>query len=56
MTEIIGLITGFFTFFSEVRWLIKTLQGTPEEHREALALTLEIEAEKFAESGRPTWD
>lgn len=54
--EIVSLILGFFKFFDEVKWLIKTLQGTPVDKQQKLIASMQVEAENFRKTGRPTWD
>lgn len=52
---ILTFISGFFTFFSQVKWLIQTLQSTPAEQQQALIVSMQSEAENMKKTGRPTW-
>jgi hypothetical protein len=54
--EVIAVISGFFKFFSEVKWFIQKLEGTPQEQREALLKAMQKEADNFKKTGRPEWD
>lgn len=56
MTEALAIITGVFQFWNQVVWLVKLLQGTPEADREKLVAQMQSEAEKLAQTGRPSWD
>lgn len=55
-TAILGVISGVFKFWDQVMLLVKILQGTPEEHHEAIMAAIALEAEKFKQTGRPEWN
>lgn len=55
MASILPIIAGIFKFWDEIIWLIKTLQGTPEAHRQEITARIMKEAEEFEKTGRPTW-
>lgn len=48
---IIGLISGFFTFFPEVVALIKSLQATPLEKRQQAIAAVHAAIKKTSETG-----
>lgn len=53
---IIALISGFFKFFDQVKWLIQTLQKTPAEKHAELLAKMQKEADAYAQPGsRPQW-
>jgi hypothetical protein len=56
LLEIVGLIGGILKFWDQVTWIVRTLQGTPEEHRQAIVESMQKEAEAYAKTGRPHWD
>lgn len=56
MTEFLAILTGILKFWDEVTWLVKQLQGTPEEHREKIQIKIGEEFKDFKRTGRPTWD
>lgn len=53
--EIVSLIVGLFQFPKELLALIRFLQSTPEEHREAAAKAVAESMDKFKSTGRPDW-
>lgn len=53
--SILSLIIGILQFPSAVTALIKSLRETPEEQREALIKSIQMEADNFQKTGRPTW-
>ena len=55
MTEVLTIISGIFTFWSEVTWFVKLLQATPAEQQDALIAAMQKEAATTAATGRPTW-
>lgn len=49
------LIKGILAFPDAMLRMVRALQGTPEQHREALVSAIQVQADSFAKSGRPTW-
>lgn len=54
--EFLGIISGILTFWKEVKWLVKLLQGTPQEHKDAIFQKIQLEAEQFKKTTRPSWE
>lgn len=52
---ILKLLPSIFKFFDEVSSLIKMLKGTPEEHHDKIMTSVQTEAAKYQDTGRPTW-
>lgn len=50
---VLELINGFFKFSNEIASLIRTLNGTPEEHRAKIMESIKLQAEQFSKTGRP---
>lgn len=50
------LITGILKFPDAILKIIRILQGSPQEHHDAILKSLANEARKFEDMGRPTWD
>lgn len=56
MSEFLAVLAGVFKFWDQVTWLVKTIQGTPEDHRQAIIASIRAEAENFEKEGRPSWN
>jgi len=54
-SAILEIISGALKFPGQVLALVRLLKDTPEESREKIMIAMQKEADKFAESGRPTW-
>lgn len=53
--EILGIIQGAFTFWKQLVWFIKLLQGTPLEQHDKLITAIQKEVDDFKQTGRPSW-
>ena len=53
--EILTIVSGIMKFWSEVVWLVKFLQKTPEEKKQEIMAKIKTEAENFEQTGRPSW-
>lgn len=56
ITDILAIIKGVLQFPGTILEFIKLLQKTPEEKHDDLMKQIQVEAKKFQETGRPTWD
>lgn len=53
---ILQAITAAFQFPGEIVALAKMLRSTPEEAREGIMKSVQAEADKYQQTGRPTWN
>lgn len=49
------LIKGILAFPDAMLKIVRLMKGTPEAHREALVSAIQVQADHFAKTGRPTW-
>lgn len=49
------LIKGILAFPDAMLKIVRLMSGTPEEHRESLVSAIQVQADSFVKSGRPTW-
>lgn len=55
LVEIIDLIKGVLQFPGVILQFIQLLRKTPEQKHEELMIGIRKEAQKFEDTGRPTW-
>jgi hypothetical protein len=55
IAEILALITGVLQFPKVILEFVKLLKKSPAEKHEDILKQIAHEAEKFEESGRPSW-
>jgi hypothetical protein len=53
---IIELVKGLLQFPGVILEFVRLLQKTPQEKHDALLKQIQIESEKFEQTGRPSWD
>lgn len=56
LTGWLEIIKGVLSFPGEVLALVRVLQGTPDEKRQALVSQIQKMSDDFKETGRPTWE
>jgi hypothetical protein len=56
LSAILEIIKGVLQFPSVVLEFVRLLQKTPQENHETLLKRITEEAERFEETGRPTWN
>lgn len=55
IAQILELISGVLAFPGQVLAIIRILKKTPQENHDDLLKSMAAEADKFAQTGRPTW-
>lgn len=55
LLEILALIKAALEFPGEVMQLVNLLRKTPQEQHDALLKAMQVEADNFAKTGRPSW-
>lgn len=53
LAALVSTLTGVFKFWDQVTWLVKTLEGTPEQHREAIMAQVQANLNEAIITGRP---
>lgn len=56
LTDILAIIKGVLQFPATILEFVKLLQKTPQEKHDDLLKKMREEAQKFEDTGRPTWD
>ncbi len=56
LSGVLETLTAFFKFPDATLRLIRALQKTPEANHEDLVKSIESEAQKIEQTGRPDWN
>lgn len=56
LTDILAIIKGVLQFPGTILEFVKLLQKTPQEKHDDILKLIQLESNKFQETGRPTWD
>jgi hypothetical protein len=55
LLEILALVKAALEFPGEVMQLVNLLRKTPQEQHADLLKAMQVEADNFAKTGRPSW-